>query len=94
MDQLDKEIANRQEKFDKEMKQVEENIEAIKRDKVERKKRFNQNGKLRNRLRTALTEKEIQRRFADNSEYLREISSGNISSNRHDQFFKSEGGSQ
>ena len=74
------------------MKQIEEDIEAIKREKKMRGKRFNQNEKLRNRLRTALTEKEIQRRF--NSEYLREISSGTISSNRHDQFFKSEGASQ
>ena len=94
LDQLDKEIANREEKHAKEMKQGKENIEAMKKEKLERKKRFNQNEKLRNRLRTALKEKEIQRRFADNSEYLREISSGNISSNRHDQFFKSEGASQ
>ena len=92
LDQLDMEIANRQEKHEKEMKQIEEDIEAIKREKKMREKRFNQNEKLRNRLRTALTEKEIQRRF--NSEYLREISSGTISSNRHDQFFKSEGASQ
>ena len=49
-DQLDKEIANRLEKFVKEMKKVEENIAATKREKVEHRKRFNQNVKLRNRL--------------------------------------------
>ena len=76
------------------MKRVEERIEAIKGEEVERKKRFKENEKLRNRLQTELTEKEIQRMLKENSEYLREISSGNISSKRHDLFFESAGTSQ
>ena len=71
LDQLDKEIASRHEKHVKEMKRVEERIEAIKGEEVERKKRFKENEKLRNRLQTELTEKEIQRMLKENSEYLK-----------------------
>ena len=91
LDQLDKEIASRQKQHAEEMKKVKESIEAIKRKDVERQKRYKQNEQLRAALRAKLTEEEIKRMFAENLEYLRGISSGNISSDRHGKFYESAG---
>ena len=94
LDQLDKKIASRQKQHIEEMNEVNESIEAIKRNDVARQKRYKQNEQLKTVLRAELTEEGIKRMFAENLEYLRGIRSGNISSDRHSKFFESAGSRQ
>ena len=89
LDELDKEIAERKEKHERESAKVQADIAAEKLRQEERRKRLADNAKLRDRLEVEITEEELRKLFANNRVYLEGIWNGNNESARHKAFHQS-----
>jgi len=89
LDELDKQIADRQKAHEKEMDKLDRDIEAEKRKRIEKKARMKENAKRRNLLETQLTEKKLREMFKQNLDYLQNIWDGKVESSRHRAFHQS-----
>jgi hypothetical protein len=89
LDEMDAEIAARQNKHEEEMAKVDLEIEGERRKTEERRVRLRENALLRNRLESELTEKKLRALFKENLEHLRGVQAGTVPSARHLAFNKS-----
>ena len=89
LDEFDKKIAENKEKHEREMAQVQEDIEAEKLRQKERKMRLAANAQLRDRLEVEITEPELRKLFSKNKDYFQGIWNGTNDSMRHKAFHQS-----
>merc|ERR1719187_390162 len=89
LDDMDKEIAEKQRLHEEEMEVLDKDIEEGQRKRLERNERKKRNSKLRNMLETELTEEKLRKMFQDNLQYLQDIWDGKIDSSRHKAFYQS-----
>jgi len=89
LDELDNEIAERHKRHELDRAKVDQQIEEERRKKEERKARFRENAKLRNRLERELTEEKVRGTFRAIIPYLKAIWKGREVSKRHDAYHKS-----
>ena len=89
LDELDNEIAERHKRHELDRAKVDQQIEEERRKKEERKARFRENAKLRNRLERELTEEKVRGTFRAIVPYLKAIWKGREVSKRHDAYHKS-----
>ena len=89
LDELDKEIANRQRRHEEEMVKIDTDIATEKKKQEERRERMMRNAVNRDRLEAEVTEVVLRRMFRDNLDYLKKIQSGEFDSSRHKAYHKS-----
>ena len=89
LDELDKLIAERKEKHERESAKVQADIAAERLRQEERRKRLAENAKLRDRLEREITEEQLRKLFDSNREYFEGIWNGKIESARHNAFHQS-----
>ena len=89
LDELDIEIAERNKRHELDRAKVNHQIEEDRREKEERRARFRENAKLRNRLERELTEEKVRGTFRASIPYLKAIWKGREVSKRHEAYHKS-----
>ena len=89
LDEMDRVIAAREEKRERESAQVQADIAEEKLRQEERRKRLAENAKLRDRLEIEITEEELKKLFAKNRVYFEGIWDGSVESSRHKAFHQS-----
>lgn len=89
LDEIDKNIMNRQEKYEQETKAIDEEIAAEQARKEETKIRMKENVLLRERLEVEVTEPVVKKMFDKNKEYLEKVWSGEVESSRHQAYHQS-----
>ena len=88
LDEVDAEIAKRQEKHKKEMEKVKRDIELQEQERRDREARYVVNAGHRDRLAAEITQPVLRRMFDDNLEFLKSIRDGRTESSRHTAFHK------
>ena len=88
LDEVDEEIAKRQEKHKKEMEKVGRDMELLEQERRDREARYVVNAGHRDRLAAEITQPVLRRMFDDNLEFLKSIRDGRIESSRHTAFHK------
>ena len=88
LDEVDEEIAKRQEKHKKEMEKVGRDMELLEQERRDREARYVVNAGHRDRLAAEITQPVLRRMFDDNLEFLKSIRDGRTESSRHTAFHK------
>ena len=88
MDEIDRDIMERQDKHFREMEVLEKDIAAERERKEEAKLRSKRNAELRDRLEVEVTESVVKDLFYKNKDYLERVWSGKIESLRHKAYQK------
>ena len=89
LDALDLKISERRKQHEEEMSQLDMEIAAERQRQQERRERMVENAVLRDKLQVEINKLVLQRMFAENKEYLKDIESGRVESWRHQAFHES-----
>ena len=89
LDEVDKNIAERQRKHEDIMSKIDIDIAAEKKRQDERVERMKQNAVFRDRLQAELTEPLLRKIIGENMDYVKRINAGAVNSLRHQAYHKS-----